>query len=130
MSARALGFEMPSRQRGNALGKTPGRPAQIGDESRPVESAAGIGLAAGRHMLMTSHIEVPPLVIEGSQQRDQTRILRCLEALTLKPLQFDADRKVIAVGASAPLRCASMPGAFAAGHELHALAIAPNKKMR
>ncbi len=77
-------------------------PPQLTGERAPAEAGAGVGLAAGRDVLVADHGCHGVAAGRGPQQAHQRNVLGRFESGGLEPLEFDADRVVVAVFAVRP----------------------------
>ena len=96
----------------------------------PVEMRSRIRFTPRRDVRVTRAGDNRVSIVERTCERAQSRILRIAVRNIVRTLEFDANREIIAMGATAPQRLPRMPGAALTRHELKKRAIAANKKMR
>ena len=68
--------------------------------------------------------------VQGLTQMAQLLVLRLLKDIALQSFKFDADRVVIALGASSVLGLASVPGPVVGAHKLPQATVSPNVEVR
>src|SRR5437868_12680477 len=101
-----------------------------GEEARPVEARAGIGLAARRDVAMRGDVAQRQPGFQPKNQTGQPGILCTGERTVLGALELDADREIIAARATAPGRGAGVPGTALDRDELDQLAVPADEEVR
>ena len=95
----------------------------------PVKARTRISLAAGRDVLMTGDVCDRVVPVQGLAQPTQLLVLGVLEQIAFQAFEFDADRVVIALGASSVLGQAGMPGPVVGADKLPQAAVTPDVKV-
>ena len=90
----------------------------------PVKTGAGVLLAAWGNVFMPGNVGDGVVGSQGLAQLLQGLVLGGIKLPAFQTFELNANRKIIAVAAPAPLRCARVPSAVVAAHKLphHALA--------
>src|SRR5450830_708732 len=99
-------------------------------KSGPFKKGARIGLASRRDMFVPGDIGQRIASVQGCRQGCQHLILKIGEGRDIGPLQFYADREIIAALASVERGNARMPGAVVSRDKLDSPAIALNHEVR
>ncbi len=87
-------------------------------------------LATWGYVLMACNVGNRMLLREASAQLRQCGVLRRFKRLALQPFQFNANGKIVAIGAGLKLRLPRMPGTPMGADELPQLAGAGDEKVR
>lgn len=95
----------------------------------PIEMRPGIRLASGRYVAVTDDVGNRIDRAQQLHERQQHSVLRRRKRNIIRTLKFDANRKIVAVLAPAPVGYAGMPRAQGAGHELQQLAVAADQQV-
>ena len=95
----------------------------------PVKASTRIVLAARRDVLMAGDVRYRVVPVQGLAQPTQLLVLGVLEQIAFQAFEFDADRVVIALGASSVLGLAGMPGPVVGADKLPQAAVATDIKM-
>ena len=101
-------------------------------QALPVEVRARIGFASWRDFVVADHRAPVDARIAGNQGVDDGRenaILPIRVTGVVRAFELDADGKVVAAGAAAPVRYAGVPRAAIKGDELHDPASATHEKV-
>src|SRR5262249_46336170 len=99
---------------------------------RPIERCTRIRLATGRDVAVPHDAFTSERRIRRQQSLDQRRerfVLRTFVRQTVGAFELDADREIVARGASAVFRLAGVPRALVKRDELHDLAVAPDERV-
>ena len=96
----------------------------------PIETDAGVGFSAWRHVLMTDDGLNGELLCKGQTYRRQLSVLRRLKNVALETFQFNADGIVVAVWTIAPYGRPSVPGAVVHADKLPQRAVTLDIEMR
>src|SRR5579859_4764518 len=103
---------------------------ECGEQPRPVEVRARVGLATRRDVAVRSDIAQRQPASQLADETREARVLSVGEDAVVDALELDADGKIVAAAATAPGRGAGMPRAALDRHELHQLAVAADQEMR
>jgi hypothetical protein len=98
-------------------------------QALPVKARTRIVFAAGRDVLMAGDVRYRVVPVQGLAQPTQLLVLGVLEHIAFQAFEFDADRVVIALGASSVLGLAGMPGPVVGADKLPQAAVATDIKM-
>jgi len=98
-------------------------------KAQPVEVRARVGFSSRRDITVANDVANRIARADPVHQSGKHVILRGRKRPGVAPLQFDADRKIVAALAAAPARHARMPGAPTTFDELDQLAVAPDQEM-
>jgi hypothetical protein len=96
----------------------------------PTEAWAGILFSSGRNVLMPRDVMDRKSKADVFAQLRQGLVLSVFEGVALQAFKFDADRIVIAVGATSVGRLPRVPSAVMAADKLPKRAVSANVKMR
>jgi len=77
---------------------------------RPIEAGARIGFSTGGNIVVANCFDKWITFLQSIQQTDEGTVLRLFVSTEIIPLEFYADRKVIATLPSAPAGNTGMPG--------------------
>src|SRR3972149_6538227 len=98
--------------------------------TRPVEARPRIGLAPRRDVGMADTVYAGIVRCEHARKPGEPLVLRVLEWHVVRAFELDAEGKIVAAAAPAPVRFAGVPRALFARHELDQLTIAPDQEVR
>jgi hypothetical protein len=99
-------------------------------QPQPIKVRPWICLAARSDIGVADNIFNGKVLLQKADQMRQTLVLAIGKYLLVTTFQFNPQGEIVAAHASTPVRCTGMPGASADRHELHDLAITPDKKVR
>lgn len=105
-------------------------PAELLLKVHPIEAWAGVLFAAGGDVFMPGDVANRVAQRQPMAQLRELPVLRRLKDAALQTFQFNAHRKVVAVGPATPLGRAGVPGSGIGSNKLHQLAVAANQKVR
>lgn len=103
--------------------------AKLLRQVRPIETGAGIVFPSGGNVFVASQRTHRMVLAQLLAYVGQLLILHRLKGLAFKAFEFNANREVVAVGATVPLGRAGMPGPCVGGYKLQQLAGAPDHKV-
>ena len=106
------------------------RPPRHFLQLHPIEPSTRIKFAAGRDMIMASHMIDGVCHSQRAAQFPKPLILSRLEQITFQAFKLDADRKIIAVIALSKARNACVPRPIVTTYKLPKLAAALNVEVR
>src|SRR5207237_198239 len=90
---------------------------------------ARIRLAAGRHVAVRGDVAKREALAQRAYQGRKLCVLRIREGRSIRALELDAEREVIAALAAAPSRSTGVPGTAMHRHELQQCTIAAHEKV-
>lgn len=95
----------------------------------PIEIRPGIGLAAGRDMLVSTDRTKRMRLLQCNGQGTEQEVLRIGKRLVIGAFELDSDREIVALRSFLETRDAGMPGPLEGRDKLVQRAIAPHQKM-
>ena len=104
-------------------------PLQVG-EFAPIKASPRVVLSPWGNVLVADHGGDGVLTAQLAQQGQQGAVLVGGKAAPLQPFELNANRKIVAPGASAPGGDPGVPGGALGAYKLGQSAVAPNHKMR
>ncbi len=105
------------------------RPSHTVLKSQPVEPRTGIFFPAWRNVLMSGNVGDGVMAAQCGAQTSEIFVLLVFEGVAFEPLEFNANRMVIAVLLTPISRLASMPSAVVATDKLPNFARPLNEKV-
>ncbi len=96
----------------------------------PIEAWAGVLLSAGGDVFMPCQIGDGVVLPQSPAKIHQALVLGLFKGVALQAFEFNADRIVIALGASTVVGLPRMPGAVVTAHELPKRAVPADVKVR